>query len=227
MYTGSCFCGAVKYQVDGELVEPRSCHCSKCRKVFSAQASAYAEVNQDEFKWVQGQDNLTSYSSHEDFGLCFCKTCGSTLCGTYKGRVHGITLGCLNENPDIELKYHFYLGSKANWEKLPEGINGFRYRPHESDPEKMYYDLIMLVHYPEGAELSCERKFFDEKVRYEEVTDNTVSHIVTDVLQQDADNVSINQRGLKSDGFRGMLLGEQELRLRHFHNTLDAYLSAD
>jgi len=50
---------------------------------------------------------------------------------------------------------------------------------------------------------------------------------VTDVLQQDADNVSINQRGLKSDGFRGMLLGNQELRLRHFHNTLDSYLAGD
>ena len=44
------------------------------------------------------------------------------------------------------------------------------------------------------------------------------------VLQQDADNVAVNQRGLNSDGFRGMYLGEQELRLRHFHQVLDQYL---
>ncbi len=50
---------------------------------------------------------------------------------------------------------------------------------------------------------------------------------VTEVLQQDADNVAINQRGLNSDGFRGMYLGEQELRLRHFHQVLDQYLSDD
>jgi hypothetical protein len=110
---------------------------------------------------------------------------------------------------------------------FPEGINGFRYRPHESDPEKMYYDLIMLVHYPKGAELPCERKFFDEKVKYDEVADVPLSYIVTDVLQQDADNVSLNQKGLKSDGFRGMYLGNQELRLRHFHNCMDKYISAD
>jgi Ring hydroxylating alpha subunit (catalytic domain) len=50
---------------------------------------------------------------------------------------------------------------------------------------------------------------------------------LTDVLQQDADNVAINQRGIKSDGFRGMYLGDQELRLRHFHNCLDQYLAED
>ena len=64
-------------------------------------------------------------------------------------------------------------------------------------------------------------------MRYDTVTDNPLSYIVTDVLQQDADNVSVNQRGLKSDGFKGMLLGDQELRLRHFHNTLDKYLGSD
>ncbi len=121
--------------------------------------------------------------------------------------------------------YHYFIFPGFAMNVFPEGINGFRYRPHETDPEKMYYDLIMLVHYSEGEQLPCERKFFDEKVRYDEVADYPLSYIVTDVLQQDADNVSINQHGLNSDGFRGMLLGNQELRLRHFHNTLDRYLA--
>ena len=42
--TGECFCGKVKYQIDGRLRDARSCHCSRCRKAFSAQASAYALV---------------------------------------------------------------------------------------------------------------------------------------------------------------------------------------
>jgi phenylpropionate dioxygenase-like ring-hydroxylating dioxygenase large terminal subunit len=123
--------------------------------------------------------------------------------------------------------YHYFVFPGFAMNVFPEGINGFRYRPHESDPEKMYYDLIMLVHYPKGAELPCERKFFDEKVKYDEVADVPLSYIVTDVLQQDADNVSLNQKGLKSDGFRGMYLGNQELRLRHFHNCMDKYMPVD
>ncbi len=123
--------------------------------------------------------------------------------------------------------YHYFVFPGFAMNVFPEGINGFRYRPHESDPEKMYYDLIMLVHYPKGTELPCERKFFEEKVEYDKVADTPMSYIVTDVLQQDADNVSLNQQGLKSDGFRGMLLGDQELRLRHFHNCVDKYLDAE
>ena len=123
--------------------------------------------------------------------------------------------------------YHYFIFPGFAMNVFPEGINGFRYRPHESDPEKMYYDLIMLAHYPKGAEIPCERKFFEEKVQYDEIADTPMSYIITDVLQQDADNVSINQKGLKSDGFRGMYLGDQELRLRHFHNCLDRYLDGE
>lgn len=120
--------------------------------------------------------------------------------------------------------YHYFIFPGFAMNVFPEGINAFRYRPHETDPNKMYYDLIMLVHYPEGQQLACERKFYNEKVRYDDVADTPVSYIVTDVLQQDADNVSVNQLGLKSEGFKGLYLGDQELRVRHFHNTLDEYM---
>jgi len=42
---GECFCGAVKYKIEGKLRDARSCHCSRCRKAFNAQASACALVN--------------------------------------------------------------------------------------------------------------------------------------------------------------------------------------
>jgi hypothetical protein len=33
------------------------------------------------------------------------------------------------------------------------------------------------------------------------------------------------QAGVKSDSFKGMLLSEQELRLRHFHQMIDAFIA--
>lgn len=120
--TGECFCGEIKYQIDGVLFDARSCHCSRCRKAFSAQASAYALVNPSEFHWVSGTDYLTTFMSQQGFGLQFCKQCGSTLSGVYQKEVHGVTLGCLNEDPQIEIGRHIFVGSKASWEKIPEGI---------------------------------------------------------------------------------------------------------
>ncbi len=123
--TGECFCGKVKYQIDGKLHDARSCHCSRCRKAFSAQASAYALVEPRQFKWCAGENLLTSYVGKHGFGLQFCSRCGSTLCGTFDGAVHGITLGCLNDDPEIEIGRHIYVGSRARWEVMPEGVLQF------------------------------------------------------------------------------------------------------
>jgi len=56
----------------------------------------------------------------------FCGRCGSTLCGVVDGRVHGITLGCVNGDPEIEIGYHIYVGSKARWEVIPNSITTYQ-----------------------------------------------------------------------------------------------------
>ena len=66
--SGECFCGKVSYEISGKLRDARSCHCSRCRKAFSAQASAYAQVEPDEFRWLTGEDLLTSFIGAHGFG---------------------------------------------------------------------------------------------------------------------------------------------------------------
>ena len=119
---GSCFCGAVTYRVNGQLRDARSCHCSRCRKAFSAQASAFALVDPGDFVWLSGEELLTSYESQKGAGLKFCSRCGSTLCGTYDGQVIGVTLGCVDGDPGVALQRHIFVGSKAPWETIAEGI---------------------------------------------------------------------------------------------------------
>jgi len=127
--TGGCFCGSVTYRIDGKLGDGRSCHCSRCRKAFSSQASAYAEVTPGTFTWLSGKELLTTYESDQGFGHQFCSRCGSTLCGVYEGDVHGITLGCTNGDPGVEIGMHIFVGSKAPWEVLPEGATQFKKAP--------------------------------------------------------------------------------------------------
>jgi len=127
--SGECFCGAVTYEVSGKLRDARSCHCSRCRKAFSSQASAYALVDPAEFKWLTGEGLLTSYIGDQGAGLMFCSKCGSTLCGIVDGDVHGVTLGCVNGDPNIQIGRHIFVGSKAPWEVIPEGLPIFEAAP--------------------------------------------------------------------------------------------------
>ena len=94
--TGECFCAKIKYEIKGELENGTSCHCSRCRKAFNSQASAYSEIKTGELKWIQGENNLTNYVNKQGIGYQFCKTCGSTLCVIYNKKVVGVTLGCVN-----------------------------------------------------------------------------------------------------------------------------------
>ncbi len=117
--TGECFCGKVKYQITAPLSPANFCHCSRCRKAFSSNSSAFAAVNPNKFQWTSGEKLLTSYLNKDGIGLQFCKICGSTLAGVAHGKVMGITLGCLNGNPKIKLGQHIYTGSKASWDVIP------------------------------------------------------------------------------------------------------------
>jgi hypothetical protein len=130
--SGECFCGDITYEILGKLRDARSCHCSRCRKAFSAQASAYALVNPSEFRWLTGEEQLTSYLGEHGFGFQFCSKCGSTLCGVFEETVHGVTLGCTNGDLDVEIGRHIFVGSKASWEIIPAGVVTFK----EGSPQR-------------------------------------------------------------------------------------------
>ncbi|MHC4390696.1 MAG: GFA family protein [Planctomycetota bacterium] len=125
---GGCSCGAIRYCVSGELVDARSCHGSKCRKVFSGAASAYAEVGTSQFEWSSGQSLLTSHLNAQGWGVAFCSICGSTLCGLHDGKVHGVTLGTVDGDPGVTIQRHIFTGSKAPWDEI--GGNAPQFHEH-------------------------------------------------------------------------------------------------
>lgn len=116
---GGCFCNSVRYRFEGPLQRARACHCSQCRKAFSGASSAYAELSPaSTFAWVSGEDLLTMYETGEGWGMAFCSRCGSTLCGLHDGDVHGLTLGCVDGDPGVEIEMHIFVDSKAPWDHI-------------------------------------------------------------------------------------------------------------
>lgn len=72
-YTGSCHCGAVRYEVETDLSETMVCNCSHCHK----KGFIMKFVEKEKFKLLTGDDNLTSYQfGKKNIDHLFCKTCG-------------------------------------------------------------------------------------------------------------------------------------------------------
>ena len=91
----------------------------------------------------------------------------------------------------------------------------FRQRPHETDPNKMYYDLQNYSLFPAGQE--PPPRPIHEQFKHGEQS-------IGEVLDQDASNLAMVQAGMNSAGYRGLWISTQELRIRHFHKTIDDYL---
>ena len=116
--TGGCVCGQIRYEITAPLRNARSCHSSRCRKTFSGAGSAYAEVEPGTFSWTAGERALVAYETTAAWGLVFCAKCGSTLCGTHNGQIHGVTLGCIDGDPGVQIEMHIYVGSRAPWDHI-------------------------------------------------------------------------------------------------------------
>ncbi len=98
----------------------------------------------------------------------------------------------------------------------------FRHRPHPDDPNKMLFDFFNLLRAPA---MDVPRRAHRHLVLDDDFEGEPTGGGGR-LLGQDFYNLPRIQLGMQSRGFEGLHLGDQELRLRHFHGVLDDYLES-
>ena len=131
MLHGGCVCGAVRYEIEGLLRHISHCHCSLCRKFHGAAFGTYASLSTKRFRLVSGADALRDYRSSDHGVRRFCGTCGSSLLWTYDTRpeVVAVALGTLDDDPGGRPEAHIFVGSKAPWIEITDGLPQHETRP--------------------------------------------------------------------------------------------------
>jgi len=96
----------------------------------------------------------------------------------------------------------------------------FTHRPHPDDPNKMFFDFVSLVNMPAQDVVRPER------IVLRAAAGDTVAGKVEggELLDEDLYNLPRIQQGMRSTAFRELHLGTQEVRIRHFHETLMSYV---
>jgi hypothetical protein len=123
MKTGSCLCGAVKYEVHGELRSVIACHCLQCRKQTGTYMSATATLDGN-LKIVEGR-GLKWYRSSIKAQRGFCGDCGSPLFWKGDGLDYtSITAGSLDGATGLPLEGHIYCKSAGDYYVIAGG--GYR-----------------------------------------------------------------------------------------------------
>lgn len=119
LLTGSCLCGSVQYEINGEAQHFYHCHCRQCRKATgTGHASNLLVTPEGSLSWKAGEALLQHYQvpGTERFYNCFCSQCGSPMpkVELQLGAVV-IPAGSLNEEPPIQPDARIFQGSRAQW----------------------------------------------------------------------------------------------------------------
>lgn len=121
MHKGSCICGAVSFEIEGDLKPPDACHCRECRKQ-SGHYFASTDVPRAALT-VHGSENVRWYASSEKVRRGFCSTCGSAL---FWDPVHhdriGIAMGALDTPTRTRLAIHIFVAEKGDYYDIADGL---------------------------------------------------------------------------------------------------------
>jgi hypothetical protein len=132
MTTGACLCGTVRYEIDGPFSMMVNCHCSMCRKEHGAQFATFAAAPLAGFRWLSGEDNISTYASSASGERSFCKTCGSVTPMLLPDM--GMVLapaGNLEGDPGIRPQMHIFVGSKAPGYVITDDLPQYQEYPPE------------------------------------------------------------------------------------------------
>jgi len=73
LYKGSCHCGRIAYEVEGEITQLMDCNCSIC----SRKGSLLWFVPRQQFRLLTPPENLSTYTFNKHIiQHHFCSTCG-------------------------------------------------------------------------------------------------------------------------------------------------------
>jgi len=127
--TGSCNCGAIKYEVAGNVRSIVNCHCKMCRKMNGSAFSTYVAVSEEDFALLSG--NLKKRNVSDNAQKHFCGECGTPIYNS-NPKYAGLTilhLGSLDDSLSLEPKVNIYCESRLEWlgnlseiESLEQGL---------------------------------------------------------------------------------------------------------
>lgn len=129
--TGSCLCGEVKFEIDGDFESFYLCHCKFCQKDTGSAHASNLFSSTAKLVWQSGQDKIKIYhfpSTKHMKG--FCSNCGSALPSLQMdGKLLVVPAGSLNQDISIKPNAHIFTSSRASWEHDLENIKSYEKLP--------------------------------------------------------------------------------------------------
>jgi hypothetical protein len=91
LYKGSCHCGRIAFEADGDLYAAKECNCSICSRLGALRWF----VPRSQVRFITPESNLSTYQfGKRRIKHHFCSTCGCAPMGT--GSHNGVEMFSIN-----------------------------------------------------------------------------------------------------------------------------------
>ena len=126
MIEGSCLCGSVRYRIEGQPALMYHCHCDTCRAASGASYATNILVPTESLV-IEGRDVLSSFESSPRKRRYFCSRCGSPIYSHSESMPAMVSVRCgtLKTDPGLAPSYHAWVGSKAPWTTIADGLTHY------------------------------------------------------------------------------------------------------
>ena len=126
--SGSCLCGAVRYEISGSEGRFWHCHCGRCRKSSGTGHASNVLLKPDSAEWTAGRELLKVYKvpDAKRFAVVFCSKCGSPLPRVAPDMsIAVVPAGTLDNDPGLRPEARIFRGSKAAWSCDDSEVPGY------------------------------------------------------------------------------------------------------
>jgi phenylpropionate dioxygenase-like ring-hydroxylating dioxygenase large terminal subunit len=133
-------------------------------------------------------------------------------------------MSSLSDTESLDLIEYMLFPNMVPWGGQALPIT-YRFRPYKDDPERSIMEIMFLFSKaPDGTHPpTAKMNLLREDQKWADAPELGSAAMVAD---QDTDNLMRIQRGLRASKKPGVTLARyQESRIRHYHQTLDAYMS--
>lgn len=117
MIRGACLCGAVNFDLAGEVSRPNACHCAMCRRWHGA-LGVYTSTAKRDLE-LRGGEFLRWYRSSPSSERGFCGACGASL---FWRQVDGdsidIAMGSLEPGSGLRIAKHIWVASRGDYYRV-------------------------------------------------------------------------------------------------------------
>ena len=123
---GSCLCGTVSFEVNGDFDSFYLCHCRHCQKDTGSAHAANLFSQSARLTWLAGVDSVTTYTlPGTRHNKSFCKLCGSALPDTQIADLLVVPAGCLDTELSLLPTAHIFTSSRAGWDQASDEVPEF------------------------------------------------------------------------------------------------------